>query len=66
MSPTQSPADDPRLQETTSTEAPTAECREAIGVTVTKRKYRRHPKVCLPHLWQCWDLQKNVDPALTA
>jgi hypothetical protein len=44
VSPTQSPADDPRLQETTSTEAPTAECRETIGVTVTKRKYRRHPK----------------------
>lgn len=44
VSPTQSAADDLRVQETTTTEVPTAECRETIGVTVTKRKYRRHPK----------------------
>jgi hypothetical protein len=62
VSPTQSAADDLRVQETTTTEVPTAECRETIGVTVTKRKYRRHPKV-YPHLRQSWDLQKRWSSA---
>jgi hypothetical protein len=64
VSPTQSAADDLRLQETTTTEVPTAECRETIGVTVTKRKYRRHPKVC-PTSGSV-GICKNVGSALTA
>jgi hypothetical protein len=45
VSPTQSSAEELKLQDATGTEAPAAECRETTGVTVAKRKYRRHPKV---------------------
>ncbi|KAK3300383.1 uncharacterized protein B0H64DRAFT_14206 [Chaetomium fimeti] len=44
VSPTQSSAEELKLQDATGTEAPAAECRETTGVTVAKRKYRRHPK----------------------
>jgi hypothetical protein len=44
VSPTQSPTEELKLQDVAGTEGPATECRETVGVTVTKRKYRRHPK----------------------
>lgn len=45
VSPTQSSAEELKLQDAAKTEAAAIDSRETVGVVVTKRKYRRHPKV---------------------
>ncbi|KAL2165163.1 hypothetical protein VTH06DRAFT_459 [Thermothelomyces fergusii] len=44
VSPTQAAIEDLKLQDGVHPEPPAAESRETVGVVVTKRKYRRHPK----------------------
>lgn len=44
VSPTQSSAEELKLQDAAKTEAAAIDSRETVGVVVTKRKYRRHPK----------------------
>ncbi|KAK4238664.1 hypothetical protein C8A03DRAFT_14896 [Achaetomium macrosporum] len=44
VSPTQSSAEELKPQDAIKTEPATFEVRESVGVIVTKRKYRRHPK----------------------
>jgi hypothetical protein len=45
VSPTQSTAEELKTQDAVKPEIPTIDGREALGLIVTKRKYRRHPKV---------------------
>lgn len=47
VSPTQSTAEELKLQDAVKIEPPAVDSRETVGVVVTKRKYRRHPKVSL-------------------
>jgi hypothetical protein len=47
MSPTQSTTEELKLQDAVKTEPLTLDDRELVGLAVTKRKYRRHPKVGL-------------------
>ncbi|KAK4034096.1 hypothetical protein C8A01DRAFT_19047 [Parachaetomium inaequale] len=44
VSPIQSAAEELKLQDAIKPEAPAPDGRETVGVIVTKRKYRRHPK----------------------
>lgn len=46
VSPTPSSADESRVQDAAvKVESPRLEGREPVGIVITKRKYRRHPKV---------------------
>jgi hypothetical protein len=45
VSPTQSTAEELKLQDAAKVESAAPDGRETVGVVVTKRKYRRHPKV---------------------
>ena len=56
VSPTQLAAEELKLQDAIKPEAPAPDSRETVGVVVTKRKYRRHPKVGF-YLQQSWGCQ---------
>lgn len=45
VSPTQAAVEDLKLHDGIKTEPSTVDSRETAGIIVTKRKYRRHPKV---------------------
>jgi hypothetical protein len=45
VSPTRLSAEDFKREDVVKTEPPALEGRETVAVIVTKRKYRRHPKV---------------------
>ena len=45
VSPTQSTAEELKLQDAVKAEVSIADGRETVAAVVTKRKYRRHPKV---------------------
>lgn len=46
-SPTQPSIEELRLQDPCRADPPKPESRETVGIIITKRKYRRHPKVSL-------------------